>query len=336
MKNVLFATTALIAVASFGAANAGDVKLSLDGFARVGLGVGGHFDGANVEKDFHIIQDGEIHFKGQGVLDNGLEITTRVELEAFSVTDQIDENWVRVKSNLGSILIGGNDDAGYNINSVGIMDVSIGVSNFDTTYDFSGYFPGDTIGGRDAYGVHYYSPKVFGFEFGVSYQPDLSDPNAGYTSSDAGNVSGATERTSVGASFGHSFGDVSFKVGGSFIYDHDDGAEHTAAYAVGLTVGFHGFEVGGRYEAEDSTGATGDVDRYGLGVTYATGPWAFGVAAAYVEEDTAENSWLGAGFSYELGNGVGLGGAVTYGEVDNDAGRDEEGFGANILLGINF
>src|SRR6185436_16424129 len=55
--------------------------------------------------------DSEIHFTGSTVLDNGLEVGARVELEGETDEDQVDEAWVWFSGGFGEVRIGSDDDA---------------------------------------------------------------------------------------------------------------------------------------------------------------------------------------------------------------------------------
>ena len=179
MKKFLFGTTAIAAVAMAGVASAKDVELGLGGYMRVGAAYVSEPEAAGAgdeDENFVLLRDGEIHFKGKGTLDNGLTIEARVELEAFTTGDQIDENWVRVSSSFGQIMIGGNDNAAINAGYVGFTSTFINHANADGTYVFT---PGNvgTYNQEDDIGIHYYTPTIAGFQVGVSYQPD--DDNDG-------------------------------------------------------------------------------------------------------------------------------------------------------------
>ena len=104
MKHTLLGTTALVAAGLMvGSAYAADggVKLGLGGMYRGAYGT--HFDSqsdstGNVEdlsldRGDALKQDIEVHFKGEAVLDNGLTVGARVELEGQTSGDQIDATY---------------------------------------------------------------------------------------------------------------------------------------------------------------------------------------------------------------------------------------------------
>lgn len=329
MKKILLGSTALVAMALSGAAHANDVELGLGGYMRVGAAIS-EFSSGGVESEesFHVIRDGEIHFKGKGTLDNGITIEARVELEAFTTGDQIDENWVRISGSFGKILIGSNDDAAYNAGYVGMGPTAVpNFSFYDHTLQFVPTGAGDMftlVGGSDAMGIHYYTPNISGFSAGVSYHPDSSSDGGA-----DGQTTGADnddQIIAVGASYSNSFGEFDFAVGGGYITDDNE----RDAYGVGVELGFSGFTLYGRYEElevdeDDTTG-------YAVGLGYNTGPWSFLAGYGYQDEDGgAEVSKIHGGVGYSLGKGVTVGGAIEWGDNDVD-----DGVAGALMLGVSF
>lgn len=121
MKNILFASTALVAAATAGVVHAADAPVgTVGGYMFMGAGIT-DFTGTG-DAEVGILRDGEIHLGWRGTSDNGLTFRGRIELEAFSAPgDQIDENWGEVSGSFGSLLIGSNDSAADNYGDVGII-----------------------------------------------------------------------------------------------------------------------------------------------------------------------------------------------------------------------
>ncbi len=357
MKNGLMMTTALVAAMAAGSAYAGDVSLGVGGYITTGVGVGnansvyisangGAPVTTNAQKDFHTIFDSEIHFKGKGTLDNGIQIVTRIELEGHSQGDAIDEQWLQVKSQFGTVMIGGNDDAAYAISRRGMVGVGICAGAWAPCYNFTPTEIGE-IGGSDAFGIHYYTPKIAGFEAGISWQPTLSDPT--FPIDTAVSTVNSRDRIAVGAAYSNSFGDVSFGIDGRYVRTDEiesAGNDVETGYAIGASVGFSGVTVEGRWEHTDdvSHAAGTDRDRFGGGVKYATGPWSFAAAAVFENNDIVganndvDRTRVSVGTKYELGAGVNLAGIVMYGSQDNESAAvsDNDGFGGALLLGVAF
>lgn len=394
MKKVLFGTTAIVAAAFAGQALANGsvqhddgVTLSIGGYFIAGVGVGpfserraehvagnggteyaGALSGDDLEKDFHIINDGEIHFKAKGTLDNGIGIEVRVELEAFNETgDYIDETWMKIKTAFGTVLVGADDTAvDAVVGGLGRMGGGIAGGSWDTGRTFapgaSSYHLGDD---GDGYGIHYYSPNISGFEFGVSWQPDNDDtdgPNdCGSTTGISTNCSttNSNDQITAAASYSGNLGDIDFAIGGGYVTFERDTAggirSEVTAWGGGVELGFGAITVGaaGLVREDDDwsgaatlAGAETELTQYGAGIEYVNGPWVFGLSGMMHEVDenaTAGNHdfeayLINAAVGYELAKGVDFGVGVDYGEVDFDtAGQDDqEGFGAKMLLGVKF
>ncbi|MEM9726745.1 MAG: porin, partial [Pseudomonadota bacterium] len=302
--------------------------------------------GSDVDKDFHIINDGEIQFKGKGTLDNGIGIEVRVELESFSTGDQIDEVFVKVKSSLGTILIGANDTALDAVaGSIGRTGGGIAGGAWDRDFTTVPGATGHHLGDEgDDVAIHYYSPNISGFEFGVSWAPS--------TSSDDGDVdtkrdvTNSNDAISIGAAYAGSFGDVDFSIGGGYYTESDDdGDDEVQSYGGGVEFGIDGFIIGGAIVLRDREVGLREEEliQYGAGVEYETGPWVFGVSALYQElEDgdavnqSVEGLVINAAVGYELGDGVDLGFGVDYGQIELDGAPDYDAFGGQLLLGVKF
>src|SRR5687767_14546849 len=102
MRILLLGSTALIgaglAVASQPASAADGIKLGVGGYFRTAYMAVFDDDSegepGNETNTDGVFSDAEIHFTGSTVLDNGLEVGARVELEGEDDEDQIDEAWI--------------------------------------------------------------------------------------------------------------------------------------------------------------------------------------------------------------------------------------------------
>ena len=161
------------------------VKGSVNGFVTGIFSVGENDDafdaaqGGNLNS-FVSATDSEVHFNASTALDNGVKIKARVELEGETQADQIDETWMRISGSFGEFRFGEADkpvdtmvlgSAGHGA-SVGMnhrfhtgaiftTPGTVSITN-NTSSDISG----------DAGGIQYYTPRVSGFQLGVSYTPD--------------------------------------------------------------------------------------------------------------------------------------------------------------------
>ena len=195
MKKQLLASTALAAVGALalsGAAAAQDKKtmkpsLTVGGYWEANVGVGDNDvdgkDGVGVQ------QDVEVFFKGKAPLDNGITISTTVELEGNTgenrdAGDVIDETKVIVSGDFGELRIGAIDEAGYEMTFGYHGSVSTGIGNQTLEFDIGDWVPQTVLDttntkfsaasgrvniGSDNDTVAYYTPRFNGFQMGVSY-----------------------------------------------------------------------------------------------------------------------------------------------------------------------
>jgi outer membrane protein OmpU len=330
MKKVLLGTSALFGVGLVAspAFAADGIKLSVGGFFREAYMVVFDDDSegelGNENNTDGFFNDAEIHFKGSTVLDNGLEVGARVELEGETETDQIDEAWIYFSGGFGEVRIGSEDDAlagsciappggttnfsafspnQWGANTIGLVSSPIA---FSSNTICTGV---DSLSGRgDAQKIVYISPNFAGFSLSASYTPnggderhtDIAGPHTGMPVNVDGearhNVSLYANYTYTGDGWGLSAG------GGASFEGHveqtaGNDREEAAFYQAGLNLTFGNFGVGGVFEYFDdafSVEDTVDTDIWvaGAGISYAMD--AFTVGAQYSHQD-AENDFDGGG-----------------------------------------
>ena len=197
MKRALLGTTALIGAglgAAPPAAAESPIQLSVGGFFRTAYMV--VLDDDNSGQDSFnpepgddraedgVFSDAEIHFVGRTVLDNGLEVGARVELEGEDdADDQIDEAWIWFAGGFGEVRIGSDDEALANscilppggtanfsafspnqwgANSLNELPIAAVSNSACTGVDDKG----------DAQKIIYFSPLLYGFQLSASYTPN--------------------------------------------------------------------------------------------------------------------------------------------------------------------
>src|SRR5512134_2868367 len=117
MKRLLLASTSVLGAGIMAnpAIAADGIKLSIGGFFKSAYMVvfddDGEGDLGNERNTDGFFQDAEVHFTGTTVLDNGLEVGARIELEGENAGDQIDEAWIFFSGGFGEVRIGSDDDA---------------------------------------------------------------------------------------------------------------------------------------------------------------------------------------------------------------------------------
>jgi len=355
MKRKLLASTAMI-----GAGLASSPVSAADG---IKLGIGGFFNAAymavvdddsegelgNERNTDGLFNDAEIHFDGSAVLDNGLTVGARVELEGETEDDQIDEAWIFFSGGFGEVRVGSIDDAlSYNC-----------VLPPGGTENFSAFSPNqwgantvisnpacvgvDESDGGDAQKLLYFTPVFGGFQLSLSYTPNGGDqthgdgvgPHVGmpFNTDDESrhNVSVYLTYAYEGDGWGMTWGG-----GGSWEghVEQSPGPDRQEQdfYQTGLNFTFGNFEVGGVFEyyndALDRGGDKGDVqpalalDAWvaGIGIAYTYDAWVFGAQYSHLDADSGGDTaisdftqdramLIGA---YSLGPGIVLDGEIAY------------------------
>jgi hypothetical protein len=364
MKKALLGTTALIAAGlAVGDAYAADgVKLSIGGRYMGAAGV--TFDDSDVPglddtwRDYVFKQDVEVYFAGETVLDNGLTVGARVELEGQTSGDQIDAVYAYFSGGFGEIRFGDTSEAlgqmCYLVPSAsGIFGADSPNFNFSNA-GITGY--GATNG--TCYGVDdkstklvYFSPNFAGFSFAASFTPDNTedtrntvDGAATRFDNDPGQNS---QNLSVAGNFSHDFNGVNLVVGGGGTWSFDregDGnvTDERSDYNAYAQVGFSGFTIGGAFGYRNNvTSGGGDSIIYGGGITYnwdawtvglgythgryeaAAGDLAFaaggGVATVFNTNDIVDDSNVfSLTASYALGPGIQIDGVLEYYDYQGD------------------
>jgi len=345
MKKSLLATTALAAlgaVAVAGPATAAEkISIGVGGYMEQWFGYADSKESAQPDRDgFDEQSDGEIHFKGETTLDNGLTIGVNVQLEAQTDGDQIDEQYAYVEGSFGRFIMGSENAASY-LMHYGIPSHGATIDSGDATnWIAGGDFTMARTNGRgidnDSEKLTYFTPRFSGFQVGVSYVPQMNQ-DADTAPQEANGV--RDNGWSVAANFNRSFNDFSVKASAGYEDFGDDDAVtgDLESYQFGLQLGYAGFVAAGTYGQEDRAVDT-EQETIGLGLSYASGP--FGVSLAYIgadidniddEQDTFE---LGA--KYALGPGVDVKGSVFYLERETGGTTTAEGFAVVGGLDLSF
>lgn len=200
MKKTFLLQTALVAVSGLVLADAAVAQVKA---VPIGVSVGGYLTQAVKLQDREknrtqldtnstaISNDAEIYFNIRGVLDNGLVVGGRVELEASSTADQIDERYLFVeRADLGRVELGSTDRAaskmvygapvaipGYGtIDPAGDLAVTVTPTGARTSGNLTKFAsaPDD----REGINVYTSANRYFGskagkgLQFGFSYTPD--------------------------------------------------------------------------------------------------------------------------------------------------------------------
>ena len=335
------------------------IKLSLGGFFNEAYMVvfDDHKEGelGNEHNTDGFFNDAEVHFDGSTVLDNGLEVGARIELEGEDDDDQIDEAWVYFSGGFGEVRLGSQDDA---LAGACILPPG-GTANFSAfspnqwganVGTFASGFPALTSNAacigvddrEDAQKIVYISPSFAGFQLSLSYTPNGGDerhgdgvgPHIGMPlNSDEEsrhNFAAYATYTYNGDGWGLTAGG-----GGSFEghVEQSPGPDRDEQqfYQAALNLTFGQFAVGGVFEyynnllAFNDGGDDTDAWVAGGGVSYTLDAWTFGAQYSHQladtdgpddDEFTMDRAVVTA--NYALGPGINLDGEVGYTWVDTD------------------
>lgn len=326
MKKILFASSAIAAVAFAGQASASEpIKLSVGGYMEQWVGFADQDIDAAGGRVNAFQSDTEVYFDGRTTLDNGIEIGAHIELEGETSTDQVDEQFLFVNGGFGRIEMGKNDSVA---DSMGITAPSVGPVNPSDggTEDWANLTNViDTVpSSGDQNRFSYFTPTMGGFRAGVSFADDSTQNDT--VGSGDNIVSGAV-------TFNHDFDGVTLGVSVEGENQADDNW-----YGAGVNVGFGNFTVGGSYGKVDPDVGK-ETDAFDLGVTYAMDAASVSLSYAYQDDskDNIENQGLSAGLVYTLGAGVSWQSSVFWFEEDKaGSASDNDGFGAVTGLRLAF
>ncbi len=329
MRKLLLGSSAVLVAGVAGTANAADpIKLTVGGYFKSAYQVvfdddaEGEF--GNERNTDGFFSDAEIFFTGSTVLDSGLEVGARVELEGETASDgeggdQIDEAWIWFSGGFGEVRIGSEDEALANACIVppgGTGNFSAFSPNQWGANTGGGFFFGASSNSicsgvdasSDAQKVVYITPSFGGFQLTVSYTPNETPEN--HTNG------GGPHLGMPGHGLGQSRHNVS--VYGTYSYEGDDwgltaglgasfeghveessfaprNVKEQDFYQAGINLTFGNFSIGvageyyndvaGQFDKTSDAFFQSDVWVAGVGLAYTYDAWTFGAQYSHREDD---------------------------------------------------
>ena len=342
MRKTLLSASALACAGALavGPASAADMlSIGVGGYMEQWVGMVDRTDG-DIDGGINVQSDSEIHFRGSLEADNGMKFTVHVELEANNEDDkgeggggdntEIDESFVRVSGDFGTIEIGQRDPIHARTHYAAAFGAGVGLNAGDTQKWIPGaYFEtaGWTIPGDDL-GIIYITPRVNGIQVGLSYHPDSTNENAS-TRAPENNDNAAV---AGGINYNVAVADMSVKVSlGHVAVSQPDNDDKTYTNA-GLSVGMGAFGLGVSYaDRDDNDAAMKNVhETVAVGISYTDGPMT--LSADYMNRD-AENGDERTGtmvsMGYKLAPGVDWKSSV-FGVEDTGSGAEGTAFVTGI------
>lgn len=358
MKKALIGTSALLAVGLLtaqGAQAADRISLGISGNYRVLGGFVNQDDGtgeaANGTRDHGIGADGKINFSGSTTLDNGIEVGVRVELEAQTVADQIDEHYIWIENTdvWGRIEMGDRDGAGNKMVTLGPLVFGPAIVGLQTMQlaqaptAANGQNAGvpTVLNGLsgDSTKITYFTPRFSGVQLGISYTPESTENLGGNT---FGAPIGGTDNTAtdlseimeLGANWNGNLGDAAVRASASYATADAEAAAGTSRndrdeWSIGFQASMMGWAFGGHYVDGETNGGQlsttqqRDDIEWRAGLTYSTGPWLLGLEYAtrqFEDDATGEDEvevW-GLGAKRTLGPGVTAGLGIHMWDWEDD------------------
>ena len=300
------------------------------------------YSGADVKTDFEVEVGSEVE------LDNGLQFGVRFAVENESgPNNQTVEAFLYIESAFGRAEIGDRDSAA-SLMHYSAPDVGIGINDGDvaewvhnpTSSDADSAFESTYLylGEDKASKVTFFTPRLSGFQFGVSYIPEFEQMN---------NVQPADDRYHDGVALGVNFvddvGPVAVAASATYLRASPPGTvagvDDAQGYAFGLNLGYAGFLLGGSYahtagsaDAGTNPATSLDGQGYDIGLAYVTGPWGFSVShyhgaaeGTVVDAGDDESDVFMLSVNYALGPGASLAGSAYHVDYDGDT-SDNSGY----------
>jgi predicted porin len=352
-------------------------------------------------RDYHSRTDTTLHIKADGKADNGLGYGAYIELNAdVNSNDTSAQNnanarktYLYVETGFGRVEAGATGDAGnaLKVDASTFARATGGIGGDYYKYvDLSGdsalhnnvYYvlpglptaaglPGETAPGvangdthldrATANKVSYYSPRIQGFQAGVSFTPDQDE--RGTASSFSGNNVTAPDAghfvdvfnggLNYQAEF-NNFG-INASITGETGTAKDDASNTTnyddlQAYAAGLSLSYAGFTLGGSYGDAPEYGQDSTFDSslsyWTLGAAYEFGP--FGTSVTYMDSTIEHQGALAAGdreltnlsvgADYQLAPGLVPYVEVNFFDTDDNTAATVDNNGSVVIVGtqLNF
>ena len=384
MKKILLGTTALAATLVSGAALAeSPIELKLGGYFQA-YGIYQDNDQTDLRSTY-ITQRGRIYVKGSTTLDNGITVGVFTAIRAGEAGNLDGSNGIIKKAygffegSFGRIEVGAGDGAA---SQMGYTSPDPAPASGVNSGNFYANAPVSNIAGAiasttpstyqnwDAQNtkISYFTPRMSGFQFGVSYTPndcqtgpgtEVSGNCPGLGNASVDNAGLQSEVYAFGTNYTNTFGSVTTEVSATYMTatlddtgtvvgvnkDYGDYAEKDReSYSFGANLGYKEWTLGGSYLHDNKGYVANETDAWDLGLKYTVG--AFSVGVQHIEsttdldgrEDSVKATMIGAG--YAVGPGVNLGIGVQDWSWDSteDTSLDYQSDAKMILIGtvLNF
>lgn len=336
-------------------------------------------------RDTHTQTNTEIHVKVDGRTDSGLGYGARIELEAdvnqdddASANNNSERGFIYVESALGRVEAGATGSASdaLQVDASTLARATGGINgDFYDYLDLDGNSTGSTnpipfailpslptasaLGSLDNSGINrteiatankisYYSPRVAGFQAGVSYTPDLQERGTsnGWSGSNGTAQQSIEDVWNLGLNYQGQYDEIGVEA--AVTYEQGDAESATRddlkAYNLGANVNFMGVTVGGSWAQADEFGVTStqnaEAEIWTLGAAYEFGP--FAASVTYLESEVengvalnqdSEFNNLVLGADYQLAPGLVPYVEVAFFDTDDNSAATTDNDGSLVIVG---
>ncbi|WP_185681182.1 porin [Parvibaculum sedimenti] len=366
MKKTLLGTTALVTAGLLaGPALASDpLKVTVGGNVVTGFYFvdADNVGGTSFQDTKVALVARNIDIKAEGTLDNGLVAGVDAKL-------QLDNDWngtggsyasfrqlfAYLEGGFGKFEIGGTDGAAYKmhytspwfvpgngVDSPNILNIVPYYGERHSTF---------SLLATDANKVSYFTPRLAGFQLGLSFTPDANNKGPNENGLVLAPKTDAYIRDvfEIAANYAGTFSGVDLGVDGFYTTGKSDSENvDPKEYGFGANLGYAGFTLGGAWYRSEDIWATFYPDSnnnenttWTLGLKYATGPWTVGTAYLDGDQDWGGYYYrvktLQVGGGYNLGSGVDLGLDIQFSNYkNNDNNQDYDSKSVGLVLAIAF
>lgn len=363
MKKLLMGTTAVagaVAILGGAAAMAQEAPtLTINGTSRFAVYMADQDQRDGIGKGYKFsTENTEIHFNLAGQADNGLRYALKVEMDANAHNQgNADEIRIRLQGDWGIVDLG-DEDGVEDLMPVGGYRILAGRGGWDGGI-FNIFNPigvkrtaqgvvGDT---SDATKISYYTPRIAGFQAGVSFTPNVNQD--GQAKRSDRDDTGFQNHWALGLAYQETFNEVSVSLGGAYSWATAKRTvfgerENVRAYSLGGWVGYAGFRVGGGYGNSGRSGEQSVNPNYSrdswwdVAADYTMGPWRASVghfratgksAVVGISDDRTEITQFGV--TYSIAPGLNAFGEVDLVRVRRDTTLGGTNKGTVGIIGTN-
>lgn len=265
----------------------GHPTLKLGGFFDQKMSIADNNDdingvGIGADDKLDVRVDTEVYFLGSAMLDNGIKISTRVELEGFANStandagsaidggaanfDQIDEAFMVISGSFGAVKIGSSDSAPKGM-TTGLQGLWAANQGENVTFNLDKLLArgtGVAIRGHasqmdlssDAEQISYTTPSFSGLQAAVSYAPNTRESFDGFENENSvidSNIFAASAKYTGKA------GDIGFRFGGGYTTSEEGAVtkEDDVQWMVGGAISSGPYQVSASFNKREESQTAG-------------------------------------------------------------------------------